>query len=124
VTEITVPEDDFKKVVSAEEADEDYQIDVLQGRGRLVHSRSLAVQGSGKRVLPGDRPTIRNLDDKPLYAAALEGSGDLVLDVSGTSFTADLQAQTQQSVDRVESIVNNDPRVIELLEEIAANTSP
>jgi len=43
VTEITVPEGDFKKVVSAEEADEDYQIDVLQGRGRLVHSRSLAV---------------------------------------------------------------------------------
>lgn len=125
MTEFTVEEGDFKKLVAAEEADDDYQIDVLQGRGRLVHSRALAAQGDGKRVLPGDRPTIRNLDGKPLYAVAT-GSSDLRLDVSGTSFTAELQQSAEATIGNIEAndpeVIANQEEIINLLTQIEENT--
>jgi len=56
-----------KKIISQPGADERYNLDVEGADVFLSHRKGLEKQ-EGKRVRPGDRVTVENLQGKPLYA--------------------------------------------------------
>jgi len=56
-----------KKIISQPGADERYNLDVEGADVFLSHRKGLERQ-EGKRVRPGDRVTVENLQGKPLYA--------------------------------------------------------
>lgn len=128
--EVVVEEGEAKRVIRADQADEDHQLEVLAGRGRAAHNRELAQQGEGDRILLGDRPKWRNLDDQPVWLYAEPGFGDLRVYISGTSFETEYQQRGDDAkIGTLESINNNDPELlanqqtmIGLLEQIEENT--
>ena len=124
MSEIALEAGKPKKVVNRRDADREFEVDVISGVVRLVHSRELAERQEGKTLQAGDRLTLRNLDGKPVFAVALEEFGDAVIDMTGVAFTTDLQPRSDdQQIATLRQIQSNDPEVIQLLEEIRDNTA-
>jgi hypothetical protein len=95
--DITLTPGETQKIVSQPGQDQSYNIGVTGADVYLSHREGL-VRAEGKRVRPGDRVEVANLEGKPLYAKnPPENTTDATLEVSEASFALFFQPRATQA---------------------------
>jgi hypothetical protein len=95
--DITLTPGETRKIVSQPGPDQSYNIGVTGADVYLSHRKGL-VREEGKRVRPGDRVEVANLEGKPLYAKnPSENTSNATLEVSEASFALFFQPRAVQA---------------------------
>jgi hypothetical protein len=95
--EITLKPGETRKLVSQPGPNESYNLAVAGADVFLSHRKGLVVR-EGKRVRPGDRVTVENLEGKPLYAKNPgENTSNATLNINEAAFGLFFQPRAVQA---------------------------
>lgn len=85
--EVTIPQGETRKLIEADQADQDYTFRVSGGPVRMAHSERYAREG--QEYSKDDRGILTRLNGQALYAYA-SGAADATVQLDSANFTADL----------------------------------